>query len=116
MSSNVRVFLRRPRRCGIGEDAPEVVIARGHGILAVLRESDCVGARLIRLVHAPASQVASRAEWLSALAATPQEHEIIDAIVAYRGAGDYGIADGAVPPRHTAPAMVPAAAQALSPA
>jgi hypothetical protein len=107
MSSNVWISLRRPRRSSPGDNAPEVIIARDHHILAVLRESD----RAAALVHAPASQVASRAAWLSSLAATAEEREIIDAIVTYRETSDRGVI-GFAGPSASIPAAALARAQA----
>jgi len=64
-------------------------LVRDRRILAVLKENDEAGGRLIGLLHAPARQLQSRAEWLHTLAAGAQEHSIIDVIVAYRMDGEY---------------------------
>jgi hypothetical protein len=86
MSEHVRVVIRRPR----GNDrGTEVVLVRDRRILAVLKENDEVDGSLIGLLHAPARQLQSRAEWLHTLAATAQEHPIIDAIIAYRMDGEH---------------------------
>jgi hypothetical protein len=86
MSEHVRVVIRRPRG---NERGREVVLVRDRRILAVLKENDEADGRLIGLLHAPARQLQSRAEWLHTLAASAQEHPIIDAIIAYRMDGEH---------------------------